>query len=74
MTMDAPAEVARLNSIEQAQKRLNVGRSTVFALIKSRKLRSVRVARRRLIPEQSLRDFIAQLDAEASELDGNDSD
>jgi excisionase family DNA binding protein len=62
MTDALAAEVARLNNIEQVQTRLGVGRSTVFELIKSKKLRSVLVGRRRLVTEQSLRDFIAQLD------------
>ena len=43
MTDAMAAEVARLNNIEQVQTRLGVGRSTVFELIKSKKLRSVLV-------------------------------
>lgn len=66
MTDALAAEVARLNNIEQVQTRLGVGRSTVFELIKSKKLRSVLVGRRRLVTEQSLRDFIAQLDQQSS--------
>jgi excisionase family DNA binding protein len=62
MTDALAAEVARLNNVEQAMGRLGVGRSTVFDLIASGQLRSVKVGRRRLIPEQAIRDFIAQLD------------
>jgi excisionase family DNA binding protein len=51
----------QLPALEQVQERLGVGRSTVFELIASNKLRSVKVGRRRLVPEQSLRDFIAGL-------------
>jgi hypothetical protein len=38
----------------------------VFALISSGELRSVKVAGRRLIPEQAIIDFIAKLDSQAS--------
>jgi excisionase family DNA binding protein len=65
MTDALAAEVARLNSIEQVQERLGVGRSTVFELLRSKKLRSTVIGRRRLVPEQSLRDFIAALDEQA---------
>jgi excisionase family DNA binding protein len=57
--------VARLHTVEQARERLNVGRSKVFELIASGELRSVRIGRRRLIPEQAIRDFVAQLDQQA---------
>jgi excisionase family DNA binding protein len=60
-------EIARLNDIGQVQQRLKVGRSKVFELIRTRRLRSVLIGKRRLVPEQSLREFIAQLDG------GNDA-
>lgn len=53
---------ARLNEVEDVMERLCVGRSTVFALLASKRLRSVKIGRRRLVPEQALIDFIAQLD------------
>jgi excisionase family DNA binding protein len=57
--------VARLHNIERARERLGVGRSKVFELIASGELRSCRVGRRRLIPEQAIRDFVARLDEQA---------
>jgi excisionase family DNA binding protein len=48
------AAPARLNNVEQVQGRLGVGRSTVFELIATNKLRSVKVGRRRLVPESAL--------------------
>jgi excisionase family DNA binding protein len=57
------AEVARLNSIEQVQTRLGIGRSMVFELIGSGKLRSVSIGRRRLVPETAIVEFIETLEA-----------
>jgi excisionase family DNA binding protein len=60
---EAPAgATARLHGIKTAQERLSVSRSTIFELIGSGQLRSVLIGRRRLIPEQAIRDFIAQLE------------
>ena len=59
---------ARLNHVEDAMERLRLGRSKVFELIAAEEaepgtgLRSVKVGRRRLIPEQAIIDFIARLD------------
>ena len=50
MTDALAAEVARLNSIEQVQTRLGVGRSMVFELIGSGKLRSVSIGPYPLLP------------------------
>jgi excisionase family DNA binding protein len=64
---EALVEVAaRLHGIKSAQERLSVSRSTIFELIGSGRLRSVLIGRRRLIPEQAIRDFIAQLDQQAN--------
>lgn len=60
--LDDAARPAKLNEIPEAMEKLRVGRSTVFALMASGQLRSVKIGRRRLIPEQALRDFIAGLD------------
>jgi excisionase family DNA binding protein len=57
------APTARLNSVETTMERLCVGRSTVYGLLGSGALRSVKVGKRRLIPEAALIDFIEKLDA-----------
>jgi excisionase family DNA binding protein len=63
---EALAEAAaRPHGIKSAQERLGVSRSTIFELIGSGRLRSVLIGRRRLIPEQAIRDFIAHLDQQA---------
>jgi excisionase family DNA binding protein len=51
----------RLNQIDDVMARLGVGRSTVFGLMASGRLKSVKIGRRRLVPEQALTDFIATL-------------
>jgi excisionase family DNA binding protein len=40
---------------------LNVGRSTAYDLIRSGRLRSVKIGRRRLIPRDALEDLLASL-------------
>lgn len=53
---------ARLNPVEIVMGRLGLGRSTVFALLASGQLRSVKVGRRRLVPEAAIVEFIANLE------------
>mgnify|MGYP001328100116 CR=1 FL=1 len=53
---------ARLNTVEEVMDRLRIGRSTAFELIGSRRLRSVKVGRRRLVSEAALVQFIEELD------------
>lgn len=61
--MEAPTNRnARLNTVEEVMDRLRIGRSTTFELIASRRLRSVKVGRRRLVSEAALTEFIEQLD------------
>jgi excisionase family DNA binding protein len=59
----AERQTARLHHVESVMGRLNVGRSTVFALIASGELRSVKVGRRRLVSEAALTEYINTLDA-----------
>lgn len=53
----------RLLSVKNAMERLNIGRSTVFAELASGRLRSVKVGRRRLVPESAIAEFIEALEA-----------
>jgi excisionase family DNA binding protein len=60
-----PAATARgvhLNTVEEVMERLRIGRSTAFELIDSRRLRSIKVGRRRLVSEAALAEFIERLD------------
>ena len=58
---------ARLNTVEEVMDRLRIGRSTAFELIGSRRLRSVKVGRRRLVSEAALVQFIEELDRQTDE-------
>ena len=58
--------VNRLHDIPSAGQRLGVGRSTIYALMDSGELRSVKIGARRLIPEQAIVDFITKLDEAAT--------
>jgi excisionase family DNA binding protein len=63
MTEALAGGITRLHSIKSAGDRLGVGRSKVFALIRTGELRSVQIGNRRLISEQAIVDFINKLDA-----------
>lgn len=54
----------RLHTVIQAGERLNICRSSVYKLLKSGALRSVKVCGRRLISEQAIVDFIAEVEME----------
>ena len=60
-----PNAGAELLDVDQVAARLNVGRSTVFNLMSSNKLRSVKIGQRRLVSEASLAEFIEGLDRQA---------
>jgi excisionase family DNA binding protein len=54
----------KLYGITDVMDATNLGRTTVFALIKEGKLRSVKVGRRRMVPAAALDEFIAGLEAD----------
>lgn len=47
-------------SVEDAARRISVGRSTIYELIRARAIRTVHIGRRTLVPESELRRFIAE--------------
>ncbi len=53
----------RLHPIEAVMERLCLGRSMVFSLLSDGQLRSVKVGRRRLVPESAISDFIERLES-----------
>lgn len=58
----AAASMTRLHPVEATMERLALGKSTVYALIRSGELRSVKVGKRRLIPESAIAEFIERLE------------
>lgn len=63
MDTPPPRPHARLHTVEDVMERLCIGRTTAFELIGTRRLRSVKVGRRRLVSEAALTEFIQELDA-----------
>ena len=47
--------------VDEAGRRLNLGRTVMYELIRSGRLRSVKVGKRRLIPTSALVEFVDQL-------------
>lgn len=56
----------KLFKILEAAELLGVGRTTVYGLIGSGELRSVRIGRRHLVPADALDDFVEKLQRDAA--------
>jgi excisionase family DNA binding protein len=59
-------EPAALLRVEDAARLLNIGRSTTYDLIRTRRLRSVKIGRRRLVPRDAITETIAALAEDAT--------
>jgi excisionase family DNA binding protein len=55
-----------LLTVREVMARLKLGRSTVYELIRSRRLASITIGRARRVPVSSLHDFITNRIAEAA--------
>jgi excisionase family DNA binding protein len=65
-TLDYPRRLEpQLLSVSAAMTVLNLGRTRLYELINTGRLRSVREGRRRLIPLTAIRDYVALLEQEA---------
>ncbi len=53
-----------LLTVEEAARRLSIGRTTLYALLKCGEITSVRIGRLRRIPVESLTEYTARLAAE----------
>jgi excisionase family DNA binding protein len=60
--MDSPD----LLTVPEAAARLRISKWMLYNLIRSRRLRSVKIGDRRLIPVAAVRDFVAALEEEAA--------
>jgi excisionase family DNA binding protein len=63
--MDVHSEPRLLLRVEEAGHQLNLGRTVMYELIRSGRLRSVKVGKLRLIPSAALVEFVEQLDGVA---------
>lgn len=60
--MTTPPTTPRvLLRVEEAARRLSIGRTSMFALVRTGAIRSVRVGRLRRIPDDALTDYITGL-------------
>jgi excisionase family DNA binding protein len=57
--LTAPDTSERGHSIEEAAKRMGIGRSTVYELLALGELESITIGRRRIVPESAIRSFFA---------------
>lgn len=62
MGTDHHAVPASLNSVGGACDRLQISRANLYKLMDNGHLRSVKIGRRRLVPEQAIIDFIEALE------------
>ncbi|WP_097986963.1 helix-turn-helix domain-containing protein [Streptomyces sp. f150] len=60
------AATAELLTVPEVMARLKLGRSTVYDLIRSRRLTSITIGRARRIPADAVRDFIVNEIEEAA--------
>jgi excisionase family DNA binding protein len=55
-------------SVEECAAAIGLGRTSMFELVASRQIESVKIGRRRIIPIDALERFIMKLRAEQAEL------
>ena len=55
-----------MNEVPEACERTGIGRSMMYQLMANGAIESVKVGKRRLIPEDALEEFVARLRAEQS--------
>ncbi|MEV5570522.1 helix-turn-helix domain-containing protein [Spirillospora sp. NPDC052269] len=65
--MDSPNLMGSLVlTVDEAAERLRVSRWTLYNLIRSNQLRTVKIGRRRLVPVEALADYVGHLMEEAA--------
>jgi excisionase family DNA binding protein len=55
------ADLKLLLTVEEAARRLNIGRTTMYALVSSEAVESVTIGRLRRVPSECLDNFVAAL-------------
>jgi excisionase family DNA binding protein len=64
VTPDSPGPTRTLLSVEAAATQLSIGRTTMYALLKTGAIESVRVGRLRRVPAEALTAYTTRLIAE----------
>jgi excisionase family DNA binding protein len=59
--IELPAGYTLLLSIEETAAQLRIGRTRTYELVMSGQIRSVTIGRRRLVPRESLVEFVRRL-------------
>jgi excisionase family DNA binding protein len=59
--------MSRLLSLDDAAERLGLGRSTTKLLLAKGRLKSLKIGKRRLVPEGAIEALIAELEREQNE-------
>lgn len=67
MTTLATSDQARLLRVEEVARLLNIGRAAVYDLIRSRRLRSIKIGASRRVPREAIDEVIALLIEEATQ-------
>jgi excisionase family DNA binding protein len=63
LVIDASARAG--HSIEEAARRVGVGRSQMYRLVAGGEIDSIKIGRRRIIPESAIQDFLDRKLAES---------
>jgi excisionase family DNA binding protein len=67
VTTLATSDQARLLRVEEVARLLNIGRAAVYDLIRSRRLRSIKIGASRRVPREAIDEVIALLIEEATQ-------
>ncbi|MGH3517335.1 MAG: helix-turn-helix domain-containing protein [Haloechinothrix sp.] len=61
-----PEELRVLLTVEDAARQLSIGRTTMFALIRTGQIRTVRIGQLRRVPADALTDYVTHLADQAA--------
>lgn len=70
MERESPLRTKLLNEIPEACERTGLRRSKMYELLASGEIESVKIGKRRLIPEEALENFVARLRGQSSGTPG----
>lgn len=62
-------EHLKLLNIDQTCEHLNIGRCSVYKLIKQEQLKTIKIGKRRLVTMEAIRSFIGTLEADGGAIE-----